>query len=337
MVDLTAAVLAIDGGNSKTDVALIGQDGQVHGFARGGGSCYQVIGLAPALAVITELVAKVRAEAGVADDLTLAAQVHACLAGADFESEVALLRRSLVEYGWAPRTAVENDSFALLRAGTSAPNAVAVVCGAGINCVGTRADGRVSRFQSLGRISGDWGGGNQLGYDTLWLAVRAEDGRGEPSALRDAVLEAFGYPSMEEVSAAFHFGDLTADRVHDLVRVLFTVAHAGDQVARALVKQLADEVVSMATIALRRLELTAQDAVVVLGGGVLTARQPILNEAIIAGITERAPRASVVVSEYPPIVGAALRAFGSDVTADIERMVQSQVLERLAPGQAAER
>jgi N-acetylglucosamine kinase-like BadF-type ATPase len=63
---------------------------------------------------------------------------------------------------------VENDSFALLRAGTADANAVAVVCGAGINCVGTRADGKTSRFLSLGKISGDWGGGNQLGYDTLW-------------------------------------------------------------------------------------------------------------------------------------------------------------------------
>jgi hypothetical protein len=62
------------------------------------------------------------------------------------------------------------------------------VCGAGINCVGTRADGRVWRFQSLGRISGDWGGGNQLGYDMLWLAVRAEDGRGETEVRRSPAI-----------------------------------------------------------------------------------------------------------------------------------------------------
>ena len=33
-----AAVLAVDAGNSKTDVALVGQDGTVLGSARGGGS-----------------------------------------------------------------------------------------------------------------------------------------------------------------------------------------------------------------------------------------------------------------------------------------------------------
>jgi N-acetylglucosamine kinase-like BadF-type ATPase len=43
--DTPAAVLAIDGGNSKTDVAVLGHDGSVLATSRGPGSCHQNIGL----------------------------------------------------------------------------------------------------------------------------------------------------------------------------------------------------------------------------------------------------------------------------------------------------
>ena len=54
---------------------------------------------------------------------------------------------------------VDNDTFAVLRAGTERGWGVAVVCGAGINCVGVSPDGRHARFPALGTITGDWGGG----------------------------------------------------------------------------------------------------------------------------------------------------------------------------------
>ena len=73
---------------------------------------------------------------------------------------------------------VRNDTFAILRAGVEEPRGVAVVCGAGINCVGMRPDGRVARFPALGRVSGDWGGGGGLFEEAMWRGARAEDGRG---------------------------------------------------------------------------------------------------------------------------------------------------------------
>ena len=52
----------------------------------------------------------------------------------------------------------------MLRTGTDRGFGVAVVCGAGINCVGIGPDGRQVRFPALGRITGDWGGGLGLAF-----------------------------------------------------------------------------------------------------------------------------------------------------------------------------
>lgn len=62
----------------------------------------------------------------------------------------------------------------------------------------------------------------------------------------------------------------------------------------------------MALTVMRRLELTGLATPVVLGGGVLTARDPALTAGIVTGIGAVAPRAEVSVTEVPPVAGAAL-------------------------------
>jgi N-acetylglucosamine kinase-like BadF-type ATPase len=301
-----AAVLAIDGGNSKTDVALVADDGSVLGYARGPGSCHQTIGLAATVEVLTRLVEQAAAEAGLGGAGPVARWGAFYLAGADLPLEVRMLCERLDAAGWVEELTVDNDTFALLRAGSERPDRVAVVCGAGVNCVGLSASGGVVRFPSLGRLTGDWGGGYHLGSEALWLAIRAEDGRGAPTALEEAVATHFGAGSVTEVAAAVHLGQLSAARLHELVPVLFRVAEEGDDAARAVVLRMAEEVVLMATAALRRLGLLGTPADVVLGGGVLSARDPLLLGTVLEQLARVAPHARPVVVDEPPVVGAAL-------------------------------
>jgi len=305
-VTSASRVLAVDGGNSKTDVALVLLDGTVLAAARGPGSCHQNIGIDRTRSLLTELVAKAAATAGLDPSGPVADHASLYLAGADLPVEVALLTEALGDTGWAPSMRIDNDTFALLRAGTDATNAAAVVCGAGINCVGVAADGRTARFPALGRHTGDWGGGVGLGEEALWWAVRDEDGRGEPTALRDAVAAHFGLASPLAVAEAMHLGHLSPGRVLELTPVLMDVARAGDPVALRVVERLAEEVTLLAVVALRRLDLLDMDADVVLGGGVLTGSGPVVLDRIADRLRIAAPRAQIRLVTEPPVVGAAL-------------------------------
>jgi hypothetical protein len=62
----------------------------------------------------------------------------------------------------------------------------------------------------------------------------------------------------------------------------------------------------MAITAMRRLGLTALATPVVLGGGVVTARNPRLMSGISRQLAEAAPAARVRVIDVPPVAGAAL-------------------------------
>jgi N-acetylglucosamine kinase-like BadF-type ATPase len=304
-----AAVLAVDGGNSKTDVALIAADGSVLATARGSGSNHQNVGIERATQVLTSLVREAAETAGLPSGGRLAAHTSACLAGADLPSEEADLGRLVQSFGWSATSAVVNDTFAVLRAGlddASSHWGVGVVCGAGINCVGVAPDGATTRFLSLGQISGDWGGGGELGMQALFWAVRAEDGRGPETQLRPAVAAHFGLSRVEDVVIGIHFGKIGYDEVHGLAPVLFEVASRGDQAARDLVLRQADEVCLMATVAAARLGLTSSGIRVVLGGSVLAARDPLLTSAVTERLSAELPGAEIRIADVPPIIGAAL-------------------------------
>ncbi|MCX2179905.1 ATPase [Streptomyces sp. SKN60] len=302
---LSGALLAIDAGNSKTDVAVLAPDGTVLGGARGGGFQPPLVGVETAVEALAEIVGRACEAAGVEP---VFAQVAACLANADLPVEEAGLKAGLEARGWGGAVHVWNDTFAILRAGVDEPRGVAVVCGAGINCVGMLPDGRTARFPAIGKISGDWGGGGGLADEALWFAARAEDGRGGPTELAHTLPGHFGLPSMYALIEALHLGRIPPERKHELTPVLFRTSAAGDPVARSLVDRLADEVVALASVALGRLELLAEEAPVVLGGSVLAARHPRLDGRIAELLAVKAPKARTVVVTAPPVLGAGLLA-----------------------------
>ncbi len=299
---LIDAVLAIDAGNSKTDVCVVSADGELLGSARGGPFRPHVVGAGAAVAAIAPAVAQALARAGSVS----VRHVAACLANADLPSEHDALEAAIAETGWAPSCEVVNDTFALLRAGVDSSRGVAVVCGAGINGTGALPDGTTVRFAAVGHISGDWGGGGHLWQEAMWWAARAEDGRGPETALRTALPGHMGLSSMADLIEAVHLGHLAEEQCMELTPLLFEVAAQGDPVASEVVRRQAEEVVALAATAIRRLGVLGEPIDVVLGGGVLTAGHRQLLDEIERLLAEQAPYAVPRVVEAPPIAGAAL-------------------------------
>jgi len=298
--------IAVDGGGSKTDAVALTLDGTVVAEARGTTSSPHVIGMRESAELVSALIGRLREQTGPRD----IAAANLYLSGLDLPSEIEAFRAAVAGTAWADAT-IDNDLFALLRAGTDEPDAVAVVCGTGINCVGVRADGRTVRYPSLGTISGDWGGGWHLGERALWFAARAADGRGGPTALERAVPAAFGLTSVQELIEALHFGRLPNRDLALLAPTVFACAREGDAVAISLVEEQAEEIATLAVTTLRRLELLGRPVPVVLGGGVIGGRDERLLGTVERLLAERAPAARMELVTAAPILGAALLALES--------------------------
>lgn len=298
-------VVAIDGGGSKTDAVAVGLDGAVFGRASGPGTSPHFVGVD---AAVEQIDALVREAAGPHPIV----QANVYLSGLDLPSEVETFSEALGGVPWAnATTVVENDLYALLRSGTSATDAVAVVCGSGINALGRRADGRTARFASLGVISGDWGGGTGLGEAAIWHAARGADLRGRATSLTVAIPAAFGLATVADVTNGLHLGSIEYGDLGRLSPVVFEHSDAGDTIAGELVDRQGQEIAIMAISCLERLELLENLTPVVLGGGVVAGRNPRLWTAIETEFAARAPRAELIHVSARPLMGAALLALES--------------------------
>ena len=303
---MSIALLAVDGGATKTDLALVSADGALLALARGPLSSPHYLGLEGSLDVLAELLERAASGAGLpTDDGPVTEVGQLLIAGLDLPSEVEDFRAAVGARAWSTRTIVDNDTFAILRAGTEQGWGVAVVCGTGINCVGVAPDGRHARFPALGAITGDWGGGYDVGLAAVSAAARSEDGRGQKTALEQAVPAHFGLATPTELAEAIHHGRIPQKRLGELPRAVFSEAER-DEVAAAIVQRLADEVVALARVALERLDLTEEPVEVLLGGGLLRPGNGTLESAIEAGLREVGHAITVRNTESPPIVGAAL-------------------------------
>ncbi len=314
-------VLAVDGGGVKTDLALLDARGALLAHVRGGRSQFHYLGVDGCIEVLQGLLTTALARAGRDPEARpLAATAQLLLAGIDIPEELSALRAGLERLGWSEQLVVGNDTEALLRAGTDRGWGVAVVCGTGINCLGLAADGREARFLSFGLVSGDWGGGGDIGLAALAAAVRGADGRGPRTVLQTAVAAHFGLGDPFAVARAVHLQEIAEAGLGELTPIVLA-AREEDAVAAAIVARLVGEVVAFVRATLRRLELAGSDPDIVLGGRVLRSVAPDVIDAIARGVHALAPGASVVVSPSEPIVGAALLgldAVGADAVAQAQ-------------------
>jgi len=307
MTAAPAAVLAVDVGNSKTDLALVGAAGRLLAAVRGPSASHQAVGLEAAMGRLVELSSACAGRAGLDPSSRPLAQAGVfCVAGADFPKDTRVLRRGLAATGLAGRVVVENDTAAVLRAGSPVAWGVAVVCGAGINCSGLAPDGRRVRFAAVGEISGDWGGGLSVGMAALGAAIRGHDLRGPHTSLETLVPAFFGLETPDAVTRAIYFERIPEARVRELAPVTFEASRAGDLVAASIIDRLADEVVAMAGAAIKRLRLQRTPVHVALGGGMFRDRDARLLGRIESGLLAIAPEATVRPIDGPPVLGSAL-------------------------------
>jgi N-acetylglucosamine kinase-like BadF-type ATPase len=306
---MRSVALAIDGGNSKTDVALLDRRGSVLAAVRGPGSSPHMLGLEGSLQLLDDLIVRACDQAGIHGEGKQIAEFGAWfMAGADLPAEERALRRSIDQLGRTSHNTVANDTFAVLRAGADDGWGVAVVVGAGINCVGRSPDGRRARFLSLGEVTGDWGGGSDIGMAALGAAVRSEDRRAGSTRLRRDVADHFRHRRATDVAIAFHQRQFPETRLRELAPIVVAAAEAGDPAAVEILNRQADEVVSWVAAAIRRLRIARLDVPVVLGGSILAALPAPFVERIQDGVRRVAPTARCTVCREPPIVGAALVA-----------------------------
>lgn len=287
--------VGVDSGNSKTELVVATTSGEIVARVRGGGANSHAIGAA----AVGDMIRALADEAGLDPPADHGAFF---LCGADLPDDVASLEAAVSQAGVVRSARVANDTFGLLYAGAVHGDAVGVICGAGINCVGRTADGRVVHYPALGWETGDWGGAEMLGREALFLVARADDGRGEPTALLDIVCSHFDVSCVEELGIDVHYRRIDQGRLAELAPLIVEAAES-DALAACLLDRLAHEIALWVRRAFADLALVEAD--VILGGGMFQDPAEVLYRRAIELMP---PGARPIRLTAPPVMGAVLAA-----------------------------
>ncbi|WP_068616810.1 N-acetylglucosamine kinase [Paenibacillus tuaregi] len=291
--------LGLDAGGTKTYTLIADEQGVVVGKGRSGNGNHQV-DYEEAKRNITESVEMALQEANLTrKDISFA---YFGLAGADREADYRILRPLIGSLGFE-RYDLNCDTIIALRAGTTRPYGVVLICGTGTNSAGRSPEGITYQCGGFSYQYGDYGGGGELAVEAFRSVVRAWDGRERPTRLTELVLQELGYKSVQEMVDDYMDHDRIPPR--HLVKLVFQAASEGDEVAGEILRFQGVELGKSARAVIKRLGMEQESFDVVMAGSVLARGQgDIIIDQIRQYVKETAPGASVVRLQVEPVVGA---------------------------------
>ena len=293
--------LGLEGGATRSTGVLTDPDLNVLARYVGRPTNIHAVGREAAWAAATEILLHLLLEAGVGKDSITASAL--CIAGVRREADRRAWRHIVGKMGLDCPATITHDAAAGLAAGSPDQTGVLAVCGTGALVYGRRADGAEKFAGGRGPILGDEGSGFDIGQRGLRAAVRAADGRGEPTLLQRLIPERLKLKGLDDLVP--WVSPFAKDRVASVAPIVFEAAGAGDEVAAGIVEGAAEELAQSVAVVARELwPPPASLDRVVLYGGVLR-NQPAMRLAVTAAICERIPGVRCALPEVEGAVGAA--------------------------------
>jgi N-acetylglucosamine kinase-like BadF-type ATPase len=288
--------LGVDGGGSKTLAVIVNERGEEIGRGLAGSANYNTVGLDEAIKHVYTAVE----QAARAAHCTLPLQkAWLGLAGIDRQADFALIYPRVAEL--AQKVHLTNDGELLLAA-LEKSLGVVLISGTGSIALGRDAAGHKARSGGWGHILGDEGSGYSIARQALQAVVRASDGRGPQTALRERILRAWNLQTTDELIGEV-YGEPEKAKIASLSSAVMLTARGGDQVAATIVQQAAKELALAVHAVCQSLEFPDQEIPLALGGGLL------INEAdfctqVIQHIRHYQPIGQVELVSQPTLSAA---------------------------------
>ncbi len=299
------AVLGLDGGQTSTTAAICDLGGELLGLGRAGPAdhVWEPGGAARARRAVAHSVARALRAARLPRNLTFdAAFLGMTGAKADRRTE-----RAVEGCISAKRLRVENDMVSALASVTGGKPGVVVIAGTGTIAYGENARGRRASASGWGFLLGDEGAGFWIARRAIASACRAEDGRGEPTALTGALLRAARVTDLWGLHFLIYSGKLSRADIAALTSVVPEAAAAGDRAARRILRQAGRELGLAGGTVARRLGMQRGRVTVGLVGGVFRGSEEV-RRSCRREMRKHAPKAVFAEARFTPAVGSVLLA-----------------------------
>lgn len=303
-------VLGVDGGGTKTSVAILDEEGRLLAEGTSGPSNYDDVGEDVARENIKRAVDAARASADLpagpfdAVFLGMAGVVSA------HDRQVIHNIAEALELASTDAIGVDHDCRIALAGGLSGRPGIVQIAGTGSSTFGMNAAGEGWRSGGWGHLLADEGSGCWLGIQAMIAAVRSYDGRLPHTPLQERVLAALGLEEMNEIMHKLYVEELPRSEMARLAPLVTETAQEGDPHALSLIKRGCEEMADCVLAVARHLHMDEGATELALVGGIFQAGEIVLQPMRTA-VHARLPHCQVLHAEQPPVLGAGILALRS--------------------------
>jgi len=310
-------VLGLDGGGTKTVCLLMDDTGKMLGRGEAGASNYQSVGKKAAFLSIQSAIAQAIASTGEIKVEAICLGLAGVARPADIQvanSFVEQLKSSdSLPVTWALQPSnivICNDALIALVGGVGHDVGIVAIAGTGSIIFGRNHQGCTKRVGGWGYILGDEGSAYHIAVSGMRAALRAYDGRSEPTTLQERIIEHLGLSSLENLIEVIYEQGWGVKEIAALAPIVDGAAASGDAVALTIIENAVKELVQ-ATQAVIDEIFSPTEVVEVVTTGSVWQSLSLIRDKFQASIVTRSPGAKVIFPRYEPAYGAALLASNS--------------------------
>ena len=297
--------LGVDGGGTKTHIALMNVAGKVTCEGSAGPSNPLRVGVETAVSNIVQAINDACDQGNASrGDIAAATIGLAGVRRSDLKQRVldSFTRRMAIR-----KTQVVTDAEIALFATTLGKPGLVVIAGTGSVCLGKNEKGEIAISGGWGPLAGDEGGGVGIAQQALHSVAKASDGRGIPTVLSDRAAEYFRASGPENLIVAIYSPQVDNTRIAGFARLVVETALEGDHIAEEILRDAGRELGLAACAVIKKLGLARRRVPIGRVGSVFKAGQ-LLADPMLETIAKCAPNAYLTEPLMPPAHAAALMA-----------------------------
>lgn len=285
-------LIGVDGGGTKTTVALADEKGNVMSQEVGGPSNWRNVGISKSAEVVFSLIENVKKEKEVSISFIALAGVEE-----EWKEKKEEFVEILKEKGLEGDVVLGSDQLAAFRAGTDEKDGVVVICGTGTVARGFRNEKDI-KASAWGYLA-DEGSAFYVGIEGYRVVQKAFDGRGEKTKITDILRREWSVETPEELNKKI-YGDFYKN-IPLLSIMVGEAGREGDKVAIAILKKSGEEVALSAKTVIKNLGFRERFPVVISGG---MFNSEVFLDVFKKEVVHFNPKADIILLRDDPVKGA---------------------------------
>ncbi|CAM3620310.1 BadF/BadG/BcrA/BcrD ATPase family protein [Marinicrinis lubricantis] len=261
--------IGIDGGGTKTEAAVISNEGKLFTTLLGGSTNMHAVPFPKAAqeleSILDRLFEKVDLEHHICGGICLA------LAGVRTEAEQKKIRDFLYAYQTHQHRCfpilLKTEAEIALMAALEKSYGIVVISGTGSNTYGITREGKHYQVGGWGHILGDEGSGYQIGLKTLKAVILSHEGRLPPTKLTELINQAYHFRSITDLRTHIYQPHIGKRDIAAFAKYCIQAGAEGDEVACRILDEEA-ALLAQSTLALICQDLLLQQSEVLVTGSI---------------------------------------------------------------------